>query len=151
MRENFSFHPIDWIKTFFKKILEWIAKAIIVGIIIMVIVGRVGLLDEANFHNYMMYLIIGSIALYAASFIYFLYLCKDEQTKDYQEIALCSIVGPVVVIAHILLLAFSKFIFDVPEVGPFIYMLLWTSLGVGVVGGALYATTSTIAEVRLGC
>ena len=150
MRENFSFDPISWIKTFFKKIVEWILKAIVVGLVLMLIVGKIGLLDVASFHNYMSYFIIGSIVLYALAFIYFAYLCKDQDQKDYKEIALCSIVGPVVVLVQILLLVLSKYIYDVPEIGPILYMCLWTSLGIGITGGSFFATISTIPEVRLG-
>jgi hypothetical protein len=149
MRENFSFNPINWIKTFFKKIIEWIVKAIVVGIVLMIVVGKSGLMDEKSFHNYMTYLIIGSIVLYSGAFIYFMYLCRDQDPKDYKEIALCSIVGPVVIIVQILLLVFSKFIYDVPEIGPLIYFILWTPLGIGITGGSLFATSSTIAEIKL--
>jgi hypothetical protein len=152
-RENFSLedlNPLEWLKKSVKFLFLFLVQTLLAGVIFYLILHKIGLLDEPTVKKYIIYFVVGAIAMYVLTFIYFAFLCRNNKF-DAGKLAKISVLGPSVVLAHVIILVGATFLFDVPEFGPIIYLLVWSTLGVIVVPGILFATGVEIAQKTASC
>lgn len=152
VEESFSFsslNPVNDIKSILKRFLWFMIHVVVAGIIMYVVMQKVGLMDDQTMQTYIKYLVIGSIVMYTLTFAYLIVLSKRKDVKiDYTKLAKISILGPSTVALHVIILFASAFLQVVPEVGMLVYMLVWSSFGATLVSGAIYSTGLSIAEIK---
>ena len=154
MQENFSLdslNPMNFIKAAMKGVLYFLLKLVIFGIIISVAMKQSGLMDDRSMKTYIMYFLIGSITMYIVTYLYLWYQCRNNKTIDYMKIAKTSILGPIAIITHIVVLMITSFLEVAPEIGILIYLLSWTTFGVVGVSGIIYTSALEIAQKTSYC
>ena len=147
--ENFSLsslNPVNGIKDLLKFLFIFLIKAIVAGVIMTMIMKKTGLMSEASIKNYVKYAIIGSLVMFGLTMSYFAYLSRNGKNVDYKKLAKASLLGPSVIMLHIIILIVSVFMQDLPEVGPLVYILIWSSIGATLITGIAYTTGLEIAE-----
>lgn len=152
-KENFSLdelNPVEWIKKGLKALLILLLQTIIFGTLFYIIIHRLGLLDNQRLELYIKYFLIGSLVSYTLSFLYFAYLCRNNKF-DAAKLAKMSMLGPSVIVAHIIILVSATFLIDIPEIGPLIYLIIWSSFGAFVIPGFLYTFGADIAQKTASC
>ena len=148
-KENFSFEMMTDPKKFFmdmlKKLILFMAKVIIVGMIIHFIMEKTGLTDDHSIKNYVKYLVIGSIVLYIvsmANMVLDTYLAGAHlDTALFKKFVKYSLFAPVFVLVHTILLFVCGFLQETPEIGIIIHLIAWTSFGIVLVTGIAYSLT----------
>jgi hypothetical protein len=152
--ENFSaseLDPMTYVKNVMKKVLYFILQVIVAGLIISFAMKKSGLVDDQTMKTYMMYFVFGGISTYILTFLYLWYKCKGKKDIDYKKLAKASLLGPSVIITHIILLYVCNLLKVVPEIGILIYLLSWTTFGIVGVSGILYTSALSIAEKTSYC
>jgi len=153
MQENFSvsdLDPMSKIKAIGKFLLIWLIKVIVFGLIIYTVMSKTGLMDQASIKNYMLYFIVGSIVMFLVTFGYFAFLCRKDKL-DMKKLAELSLLGPSVILTHVIALVVCSFLVDIPEIGLIIYGIAWSSIGVTLVTGILYSVGLSVAEYKAEC
>jgi heme/copper-type cytochrome/quinol oxidase subunit 3 len=153
MQENFSvsdLNPMNKIKEMAKFLLICLLKALVAGFVIYFVMAKTGLKDQASIKNYLIYFIVGSVVMFLVTFGYFAYLCRSDKF-DAKKLAKLSILGPSIVLTHVVILVVSSLIVDVPEVGLVVYGIVWSSFGIVLITGIMYAIGLTVAEKTASC
>lgn len=153
MQENFSLSdldPMSKIKAIGKFLFVWLIKVIVFGLIIYTVMNKTGLMDQASIKNYMLYFIIGSVVMFLVTFGYFAFLCRKNKL-DMKKLAELSLLGPSVILTHVIALVVASFLIDIPEIGLIIYGIAWSSIGVTLVAGILYSIGLGVAEYKAEC
>ena len=150
--ENFSLsslNPVEFIKSTMKKVLFFILKVVLFGLIISAIMKQSGLVDDQTMKTYIMYFLIGGVAMYIVSYLYLLYTVRNKKPIDYKKLATASLLGPSVILTHIIILVVCNFLSVAPEIGVLIYLLSWSTFGIVGVSGILYASALEVAEKKM--
>jgi heme/copper-type cytochrome/quinol oxidase subunit 2 len=153
MQENFSLddlNPMEKIKKLGMFLLIWLIKALVFGGVIYGVMSKTGLMNEASIKNYFMYFVAGSLIMFLVTFGYFAFLCRKNKF-DATKLAKLSILGPSVILIHIIALIVASFLVDIPEIGLIIYGIAWSSIGVMLVTGIMYSIGLSIAELKAEC
>lgn len=150
--ENFSLSsldPLDFIKKTMKKVLFFILKVVLFGLLISFIMKKSGLVDDQTTKTYIMYFLIGGVSMYIVTYLYLLYQVRNSKKIDYKKLATASLTGPSVILTHIIILVICNFLSVAPEIGILIYLLSWSTFGIVGVSGILYTSALEIAESRI--
>ena len=151
MQENFSvsdLNPLEFIKQMGKKILILMFQTFLVGLLYTIILFKCGVMDEDNVKNYFKYLLIASIITYILSIAYFAYSCQQQSMG---ELAKVATLGPAVVVFHIAVLVLSYLVNYIPEIGPLVYGMIWTSFGTVLITGIAYTIGFEAAKHFIKC
>ena len=149
MQENFSFELLTDPKKFFedmlKRLVIFVIKIIVFGIIFYVSMKKTGLIDNSSMINYAKYFIVASIVMYCVSMANMIYDRWSAGTKleqiAFKKLFKASLFVPVFVIIHIILLIICSYLVDTPELGIIVYLISWTSIGIVIGTGIAYTIT----------
>jgi hypothetical protein len=153
MKENFSasdLNPMEKIKEVAKFLLILLIKVIVTGIIIYMVMSKTGLNDEASIKNYITYFVAGSVVMFFVTFAYFAFLCRNKKF-DVKKLATLSILGPSVILTHVIILVVASMLVDIPEIGLILYGIAWSSVGIVLVTGTMYSLGLGVAQFKSGC
>jgi hypothetical protein len=153
MKENFSvsdLNPMNKIKQIAIFLVVLLIKVIIIGLIFYTIMGKTGLMSQASIKNYIIYFIAGSAVMFAVTFAYFALLCRKNKF-DAKKLAKLSLLGPSIILTHIIVLVVCSMLVDIPEFGLIIYGIAWSSVGITLITGIMYSIGLGVAEYKAEC
>lgn len=153
MQENFSvsdLNPMNKIKEIGKFLLILLLKVIVIGIVFYMVMGKTGLMQQASIKNYIIYFVAGSVVMFAATFAYFAFLCRKNKF-DMKKLSKLALLGPSVVLTHIVILVVCSMLVDIPEIGLILYGIAWSSVGITLVTGIMYSIGLGVAEYKAEC
>ena len=154
-RENFSIDPIGFVKNQIKNFVIFLLRVVIIGFLIWFILKKSGLSDDHSIKNYLVYFFIASIVMYIFTILYFMFQCYRKNIEigkmNYKEFAKSSLLGPSVILFHIIFLIVCGLIEPTPEFGLILYMFSWSAIGVILIAGVAYNIAFDVAYLKTSC
>lgn len=161
-KENFSLSigldfldPTKALKDIMISFLFYLIKICIFGYVIYFLYKQSGLYYEKSVRYYLIFLIVGSIGLYAFTFLYFMYRCYNNGVNfsdmDYKAYALGSLLAPSFILSYAIFIFVANIIKVTPLVGFILYAFISFAFLIILSAGQAYHYAFEFAYYFIKC